>query len=109
MVEVLLFHIYALTASMNLALLAGGTMIILPRFDIDAVLQHINDYEPTFFPGASTMYVAVINHPRIKEYKVSSIHCCLSGSAPLPKEVAIRLSFVIAYPRQPLEKSCAVF
>ncbi len=85
-----LFHIYALTACMNLSILSGGAMIILPRFDIDAVLQHINDYEPTFFPGAPTMYVAVINHPRIKEYKISSIRCCLSGSAPLPKEVAIR-------------------
>lgn len=85
-----LFHIYALTACLNLAMLSGGAMIILPKFDIDAVLQHINDYEPTFFPGAPTMYVAVVNHPRIKEYKVSSIRCCLSGSAPLPKEVAIR-------------------
>lgn len=85
-----LFHIYALTACMNLSILSGGAMIILPKFDIDAVLQHINDYAPTLFPGAPTMYVAVINHPRIKEYKVSSIRCCLSGSAPLPKEVAIR-------------------
>lgn len=85
-----LFHIYALTACMNLSILAGGAMIIIPKFDIDIVLQHINDYQPTFFPGAPTMYVAVINHPRIKEYKVSSIRCCLSGSAPLPKEVAIR-------------------
>lgn len=85
-----LFHIYALTACMNLAILSGGAMVILPKFDIDAVLQHINDYEPTFFPGAPTMYVAVVNHPRIKEYKVSSIRCCLSGSAPLPKEVALR-------------------
>lgn len=85
-----LFHIYALTACMNLAMLSGGAMIILPKFDIDAVLQHINDYAPTFFPGAPTMYVAVINHPQIAEYKVSSIRCCLSGSAPLPKEVAIR-------------------
>jgi len=85
-----LFHIYALTACMNFSILSGGAMIILPKFDIDAVLQHINDYEPTFFPGAPTMYVAVINHPRIKEYKVSSIRCCLSGSASLPKEVAIR-------------------
>ena len=85
-----LFHIYALTACMNLALLSGGAMVILPKFDIDALLQHINDYEPTFFPGAPTMYVAVVNHPRIKEYKVSSIRCCLSGSAPLPKEVALR-------------------
>ncbi|HZK85310.1 MAG TPA: long-chain fatty acid--CoA ligase [Desulfosporosinus sp.] len=85
-----LFHIYALTACMNFAMISGGAMIILPKFDIDAVLQHINDYGPTFFPGAPTMYVAVINHPRIKEYNVSSIRCCLSGSAPLPKEVAIR-------------------
>lgn len=85
-----LFHIYALTACMNLAIISGGAMIILPRFDLDAVLQHINDYQPTLFPGAPTMYVAVINHPRIKEYKVSSIRCCLSGSAPLPKEVAVR-------------------
>lgn len=85
-----LFHIYALTACMNLSILAGGAMIIIPKFDIDIMLQHINDYQPTFFPGAPTMYVAVINHPQIKEYKVSSIRCCLSGSAPLPKEVAIR-------------------
>lgn len=85
-----LFHIYALTACMNLAIISGGAMIILPKFDIDAVLQHINDYQPTFFPGAPTMYVAVINHPKIMDYKVSSIRCCLSGSAPLPKEVALR-------------------
>lgn len=85
-----LFHIYALTACMNLAMFSGGVMIILPKFDIDTMLQHINDYEPTFFPGAPTMYVAVINHPRIREYKVSSIRVCLSGSAPLPVEVAVR-------------------
>jgi long-chain acyl-CoA synthetase len=85
-----LFHIYALTACMNLAILSGGAMIILSKFDADDVLQHINDYAPTFFPGAPTMYVAVVNHPKIKEYKVSSIRCCLSGSAPLPKEVAVK-------------------
>lgn len=65
-------------------------MVILPKFDIDAVLQHINDYAPTIFPGAPTMYVAVINHPRVKEYNVSSIKVCISGSAPLPVEVANR-------------------
>lgn len=85
-----LFHIYALTACMNLAMYSGGAMIILPKFDLDVVLQHINDYQPTFFPGAPTMYVAIINHPRIQEYQVSSIRVCLSGSAPLPVEVAVR-------------------
>lgn len=85
-----LFHIYALSACMNLAMISGGAMVILPKFDIDAVLQHINDYAPTIFPGAPTMYVAVINHPRVKEYNVSSIKVCISGSAPLPVEVANR-------------------
>lgn len=85
-----LFHIYALTACLNLAILSGGAMIILPKFDIDAVLQHINDYAPTIFPGAPTMYVAVNNHPRIDQYNVSSIRACISGSAPLPVEVALR-------------------
>lgn len=85
-----LFHIYSLSACMNLAMVSGGAMVILSKFDIDVVLQHINDYAPTIFPGAPTMYVAIINHPRVKEYNVSSIKVCVSGSAPLPVEVANR-------------------
>jgi long-chain acyl-CoA synthetase len=36
------------------------------------------------------MYVAINNHPRVKEYNISSIKSCISGSAPLPVEVAQR-------------------
>jgi len=82
-----LFHIYALTACLGCAMFSGGTMIILSKFDIDDVLQHINDYQPTFFPGAPSMYVAVINHPRIQEYNVSSVRICLSASAPLHSRI----------------------
>jgi long-chain acyl-CoA synthetase len=85
-----LFHVYAMTNCLNFSIVSGATQILLPRFDLDQVLQAINDYAPTIFPGSPTMYVAINNHPRVKEYYISSIKSCISGSAPLPVEVAQR-------------------
>jgi long-chain acyl-CoA synthetase len=39
------------------------------------------------FPGAPTMYIALLNHPDLARYDLSSIKVCISGSAPLPVEV----------------------
>ncbi|MCL6638973.1 MAG: long-chain fatty acid--CoA ligase [Firmicutes bacterium] len=85
-----LFHVYGMTIGMNLSVSLAATMVIMPRFEIDAVLRAINDYRPTLFPGAPTMYQAITGHPRVKEYNISSIKACISGSAPLPPEVARR-------------------
>ncbi len=85
-----LFHSYAMTTCMNLAALCGGTMILLPRFIIEDVLKAIDKYKPTLFPGAPTIYVAIINHPDVQKYDLKSIKACISGSAPLPVEVQKR-------------------
>jgi long-chain acyl-CoA synthetase len=85
-----LFHVYGMTTGMNLSVALAATQIMLPRFEIDAVLQAINDHRPTLFPGAPAMYLAIVGHPRVKEYDISSIKTCISGSAPLPVEVADR-------------------
>jgi len=83
-----LFHVYGMTAGMNLAVAVAGAQILIPRFEIDWVLQAINDCRPTIFPGAPTIYIAVLNHPKVGEYDISSIKFCISGSASLPVEVA---------------------
>ena len=85
-----LFHSYAMTTCMNLAALCAGTMILLPRFIIEDVLKAIDKYRPTLFPGAPTIYVAIINHPDVQKYDLKSIKACISGSAPLPVEVQKR-------------------
>ncbi|WP_409346994.1 AMP-binding protein [Paenibacillus sp. MBLB4367] len=82
-----LFHVYGMTVCMNLGVLAGARLVLLPRFEIDPLLDLIHTQEPTLFPGAPTMYIAIINHPNIGRYKLSSIQCCISGSAPLPQSV----------------------
>ncbi|MBE2905987.1 long-chain-fatty-acid--CoA ligase [Anoxybacillus flavithermus] len=81
------FHVYGMTAVMNLSIMEGYKMILLPKFDVETTLKTIEKQRPTLFPGAPTIYIALLNHPNLKKYDLSSIKICISGSAPLPVEV----------------------
>lgn len=81
------FHVYGMTVSMNFSIMNGNTTVILPKFEPKDVLKTIEKQKITLFPGAPTMYVALINDPSIKDYDLSSVKACLSGAAPLPLEV----------------------
>lgn len=82
-----LFHVFGMTACMNLSILTASEMIMLPRFDLEEVLNTIKNEQPTSFPGVPTMYVAITNHPKAEEYGINSIELCNSGSAPMPLEL----------------------
>lgn len=81
------FHVYGLTMVMNLSIMYGAKIILLPRFDAGQVLKTIQKHKPTLFPGAPTIYIGLLNHPDFKKYDLSSIKACISGSASLPLEV----------------------
>ncbi|OAO79538.1 Long-chain-fatty-acid--CoA ligase [Anoxybacillus flavithermus] len=81
------FHVYGMTAVMNLSIMERYKMILLPKFDVETTLKTIEKQRPTLFPGAPTIYIALLNHPNLKKYDLSSIKICISGSAPLPVEV----------------------
>lgn len=82
-----LYHSYGLTLALNLPVLTGNKMVLLPRFELRSVLQTIDREKPTRFPGVPTMYVAINNAPDLHEYDLSSIKVCNSGAAPLPVKV----------------------
>jgi long-chain acyl-CoA synthetase len=88
------FHVYGMTVGMNLAIIIAAKMLLLPRFHASDVLQTIDREKPTLFPGAPTMYIALLNHPDLEKYNLSSIEACISGSAPLPLEVQERFEAV---------------
>lgn len=81
------FHVFGMTALMNQSIVMGGTLYLVPRFNPSEVLRLIAQAKPTAFPGAPTMYIALLNHPRVAEYDLGSINMCISGAAPLPAEV----------------------
>jgi long-chain acyl-CoA synthetase len=84
------FHVFGMTAVMNYSIMFHSQMILLPKFDPEETLKTIEKLRPTQFPGAPTMYIALLNHPDISKYDLSSIESCISGSAPLPVEVQER-------------------
>lgn len=85
-----LFHIYAMTCVMIASVLTGGSVVILPRFELRATLNAIRKYHPTIFHGVPTMYVAFNNAPHVERYGFKSLRVCMSGGAALPVEVRER-------------------
>ncbi|WP_310259436.1 AMP-binding protein [Fictibacillus barbaricus] len=90
------FHVYGMTCVMNLGIITKAEMIILPRFEPKQVLKTIHKERPTLFPGAPTMYIALLNDPDLKKYDLSSIQACISGSAALPSEVQQKFQAIIS-------------
>lgn len=84
------FHVFAMTAVMNFSILEGAEMIIMPRFVLDDALKLIDHAKPTVMPGVPTMFNAMLNHPKLKSFDLSSLKYCVSGGAPLPIEVKQR-------------------
>ena len=84
------FHVFAMTAVMNFALQEGAEIIIMPRFVLDDAMKLIDKTKPTVMPGVPTMFIAMLNHPKLKSFDLSSLKYCVSGGAPLPVDVKER-------------------
>lgn len=84
------FHVFAMTAVMNFAVSQGSELVIMPRFVLDDAMKLIDKSKPTVMPGVPTMFNAILNHPRLKSFDLSSLKYCVSGGAPLPVELKQR-------------------
>ncbi|MFZ5922358.1 MAG: long-chain-fatty-acid--CoA ligase [Chloroflexota bacterium] len=88
-----LFHVYGMVAGMTFSMASGASMVMIPNArDLKDVLENINKFRPTIFPGVPTLYNAINNHPDVKagKYNLSSVKACISGSAPLLRETKER-------------------
>jgi len=81
------FHVFGLTCSMNYSVSMGWCNILIPKPQPDALIAAIKKFKPTFAPMVPTMYIGLLNHPKIGKVDLSCIKGSFSGSAPLPVEV----------------------
>ncbi|WP_287153154.1 long-chain fatty acid--CoA ligase [Candidatus Solincola tengchongensis] len=83
------FHVYGNIVVLNWATFCCATMILIPRFDIEEVMNILSGFEEiTFFPAVPTMINAVINHPRAEELRLDrKLGLLNSGAAPMPVEL----------------------
>jgi long-chain acyl-CoA synthetase len=82
-----LFHAFAMTCVMNWSLSVGAEMLLVPRFQPEALLKLIAKKKPTAFCAVPTVFTALSNTPGIDKHDLSSIKMIISGGAPLPMEV----------------------
>lgn len=81
------FHVFAMTGIMNLGLSIGAELLMLPRFELETVMDLIARRRPTLMAGVPTMYRAFLNHPLAAKGALKSLRLCFSGGAPLPVEL----------------------
>ena len=79
-----LFHVFGLTMCVLITVLLGGRLVLLPRFDLDLVLEAIDTERPTLFPGVPPIYQAIVDAPDVRRHDLSSIRVCISGAMKLP-------------------------
>ena len=82
-----LFHVFAMTTVMNFGVSQGMEIILVPRFDLIDTLKLISKLRPTMMPGVPTIFHAIMRHPHIKNFDLTSLEFCISGGAALPIEV----------------------
>jgi acyl-CoA synthetase (AMP-forming)/AMP-acid ligase II len=83
-----LFHIFGLQISLNLALLQGATVVILPRFELAAFLRAVQAYRATRAELVPPMVLGLAASDLVDDYDLSSLRVLTSGAAPLSAELA---------------------
>lgn len=81
------FHVFAMTAVMNLSVRKGLEIIALPKFDLTEMLRAIASKKPHYFPAVPAIFNAINNHPDLARYDLSSLRYGVSGGASLPQEI----------------------
>jgi long-chain acyl-CoA synthetase len=82
-----LFHSFGQTVLQNALLGAGGTLVLLPRFDPESAFALMQKHRITIFAGVPTMYFGLLHFPGAAKFDVSALRYCASGGAAMPVEV----------------------
>ena len=81
------FHVFAMTAVMNLGIYKGAKIILQPRFVLKNVLKDIHKKNVTIMAGVPTMFNAINHSSLARRYSLKSLKACISGGAALPADI----------------------
>jgi long-chain acyl-CoA synthetase len=81
-----LFHVFGLSSVLNTSVRFGGTIVLVPRFEMAPVIDAIEKHGCTIFSGVPTMYFAMLEQD-LSGRDLSSLRVGVSGGAAIPGEV----------------------
>ncbi|MDQ0568224.1 fatty-acyl-CoA synthase [Variovorax paradoxus] len=91
-IPVPLYHCFGMVLG-NLACLTHGSAIVYPNdgFDPLTVLETVQAEKCTGLHGVPTMFIAELDHPRFKEFDLSTLRTGIMAGSPCPTEVMKRV------------------
>lgn len=81
------FHIAGMMAGLAVALYFGGTIVVLPRFDLESMLRTIQDYQIQSAVLVPPLVLALAKHPIVESFNLSSLQYVYTSAAPLAPSI----------------------
>jgi len=82
------FHVFGLSNVLHLGLMHGASIVLVPQYTPGSLLKGIMESHPTLMMAIPTMFVHLLTVLERRKVRLpESIRLCLSGAAPLPKDV----------------------
>jgi len=85
-------HVGGITCTIMVALLTGSSVVLVPSFNPQVVLDIIQRYKVTVFGGVPTMYVMLLSSPSFAETDLSSVRLCAAGGSNVEPELCRSIS-----------------
>ncbi|MFW9944296.1 MAG: long-chain fatty acid--CoA ligase, partial [Candidatus Sifarchaeia archaeon] len=87
------YHSYGLTVTFLMATWHAGKLVCVPdpragKPPLSDLLKELDANRGTVLNCVPALYAAIVNHPDVGKYDLTSITICTSGAAPLPPELA---------------------
>ncbi len=83
-----IFHTHGLFVATNVTLAAGGSMVFMPKFDLDAIIANMP--RATSMMGVPTFYTRLLDDDRFTRDLAAHMRLFISGSAPLLAETHVQ-------------------
>ncbi|HPS79777.1 MAG TPA: long-chain fatty acid--CoA ligase [Thermoanaerobaculaceae bacterium] len=97
-----LFHAFGLTCCLNLGVMTGATLVLLPNpTDTHGLVLAIHRHRPSVFPVVPTFLVAITNLPGLERFDLRSVRVCPCAGNPLAP--AVQRSFIEKTGVRPVE------
>jgi malonyl-CoA/methylmalonyl-CoA synthetase len=82
-----IFHTHGLFVAVNVSLMSGCKIILMPRFDVSQILDNMP--KATVLMGVPTFYTRLLSETAFDAELTKNMHLFISGSAPLLAETHI--------------------
>jgi long-chain acyl-CoA synthetase len=83
-----MFHIWGLGYATWVPIYTAGTLVMIPKYDPDEVVQGLAEHRVSIFAGGpAPIYMGLLTSPLFDRVDLSALKYCISGGAPCPEDL----------------------